>query len=264
VSAPDSSQRRASTGKTTALENLEGNLEQLLGFYRLVGPRSKPLSHQVVLLKKRVERNIDAIRTIASMPQSGRKTAAAKRAKAIGRAVDAFSEASEHYFRMRFLTQEWMCVMLVSFVEAYLEDGLVLVATKNPQLMESAEPLPPSTILEADTLDELKLALRLHWARRTLQGGPQKWLPRLRQMGARGYRGDCSRRLGHLWDTRNLIVHTQGRAHSAHFKKYNLPEPPGKRVRVTGEVLKWWLAGVGAFVDETDRFFLSYGKRSSS
>ena len=46
-----------------------------------------------------------------------------------------------------------MSVMLVSFLEAYLEDGLVEIASKNPKVIKTPV-IEPSRLLEIESIDE--------------------------------------------------------------------------------------------------------------
>jgi len=74
----------------------------------------------------------------------------------------------------------------VTFTEAYLEDGLIGLPEKNPNLLNDAPPIPPNKMMEAESLDELRQKITRHWAHQKIEGGPRKFVPRLKKMGARG------------------------------------------------------------------------------
>jgi len=179
--------------------------------------------------------------------------------EAIQRAVTSFSGSVTEFIHVHNFLYSWMSVMLVTFVEAYMEENLELIARKNPTLLKNADPVSLDVIFESDSLEDLKAELRQQWAKRTLRGGPEKWLKRIQEMGARGYEKDCCLRMQHLWDTRNLIVHAQGVINKGYHKKYsNQKLKVGDRVHVAGNLFSWWLDGLKVFLEPTDQFFFRY------
>jgi hypothetical protein len=67
--------------------------------------------------------------------------------------------------------------------------------------------------IETDCLEDLRIEALREFAGRILRGGgPDIWVKRLKELGARGYSNEDIHRVQHLWDTRNLIIHSQGRA----------------------------------------------------
>jgi hypothetical protein len=68
----------------------------------------------------------------------------------------------------------WQVVMLVTCVEAYLQDLLAPAASVDPTLMaESQRVVPYADVISATSLDDLTSELRAHWARGWLRkGGP--------------------------------------------------------------------------------------------
>jgi hypothetical protein len=180
--------------------------------------------------------------------------------KWLERGASKISAGVETYVQLQQMICEWSGVMLVTFIEAYLEEGLMLIAAKNPKLLKEAEPLNYETVFEADSIEELKNELRRRWANKTVKGGPENWFTRLERMGARGYSEDCRFRLKHLWDTRNLIVHAQAKVSPAYLKKYyhKIALKAGDRIRVNGNTVVWWNQGMKDFFAPTDRFFASY------
>jgi len=230
--------------RTDAYRNFEANFGELLATMKLLMPVE--LQRVTTTVEKRIHRQLNK-----STPSN---------VKAIRTAVSDLTSAVDEYVRGRTMLQDWMAVVLVTLVHAYLEDGLIFIATKNRKLLRAADSLDNDRVLEAASIEELRAELRKQWANKTLFGGPEKWLPRLHKMGARGYKKDCAFRLQHLWDTRNLIVHGRGIATTAYLRKQKNPSvKPGDRVRVSTGLLAWWVQGVQDFVDATDQFFLRYG-----
>ena len=79
--------------------------------------------------------------------------------------------------------------MLVTCIEAYLQDLLVAAATVDPEFMKNSKQVAPyADIVSASSLDELANELRRRWARGWLSDdGPTRWISSLHQMGAKDY-----------------------------------------------------------------------------
>jgi hypothetical protein len=181
--------------------------------------------------------------------------------KWLEREASKFTTGVATYIQLQQMICEWSAVMLVTFIEAYVEEGLMLIATKNQDWVKDAElPLDYETVFEADSIEGLKNELRRRWANKTVKGGPEKWFTRLQRMGAEEYSDDCRFRLQHLWDTRNLIVHAQAKVSPAYLKKYQhkIGLKAGDRIRVNGNTVVWWNQGMKDFFEPTDRFFARY------
>jgi len=91
----------------------------------------------------------------------------------------------------------WQVVMLVTCVEAYLENMLAAAASMDPELMSQSEQRALyADVIAATSLEALANELRTRWARKWLShGGPTRWISRLGKMGARGYPDDLGPRL---------------------------------------------------------------------
>jgi hypothetical protein len=92
--------------------------------------------------------------------------------------------SSERYKRTRQTGRErletatlWQVVMLVTCVEAYLQDLLAIAASVDPKLMDKSQQVTPYTdIISATSLDQLTSELRARWTRGWLSnGGPTRW-----------------------------------------------------------------------------------------
>src|SRR5260370_28844440 len=91
----------------------------------------------------------------------------------------------------------WQVVMMVTCVEAYLQDVLSTAASVDPELMSKSEQVARyADVIAAASLEALANKLRVRWARGWLSdGGPTRWISRLWKMGATGYSADLAPRL---------------------------------------------------------------------
>jgi hypothetical protein len=226
--------------KTDALKRFEENLGLLTAFLNRFHPTDLQRSGKV--LGRVIERFKDDPENVAPLT----------------RAANKVSAAVQEYLSASRLSHEWLGVMLVTFTEVYLEDGLISLSALNPKLIKDAPPIDHHRILETESLDELRHEVRQRWAHQKVEGGPRKFVRRLKDMGARGYDEKDIFRIEHLWDTRNLIVHSRGIVDVAYIKKYNHLQT-GVHVKVNLAQLEWWLPAMKGFVECTDRFFLNYG-----
>ena len=165
---------------------------------------------------------------------------------------------STHVDRLNVATL-WQVVMLVTCVEAYLQDILAFAAEADPGLMSTHEQVATySTIASAHSLDDLARSLREKWARNWVNdGGPSKWLSRLHRMGLRGLAEDLSPRLELLWGIRHVAVHSAGVVTDEFARRHpSVGAKVGARLRVSTTSLATFVIAIGELVDATDRFFL--------
>lgn len=156
---------------------------------------------------------------------------------------------------------EWMMVITVTGVEAYLVDVLALAAAKAPQIMnESDQRASYQEIVEASSTQELAAELRRRWARNVVDdGGPSKWIKRLMGLGAKGYPGDMAATLEELWGIRHMVIHNAGIA-SLDFRRRH----PGVnlvtsgRIEPTQQAATKYLEMAEEFVKLTDRHFAAW------
>lgn len=106
-----------------------------------------------------------------------------------------------------FLTH-WMIVMLVTFVEAYLEDFLVMIVQLNPSWCSSEATLSFEDLLDNCTVESLRDKICRRWAKGILKSGkPTNWIRRLESFGVRGYQDNLGDDMEKIWERRHLIVH---------------------------------------------------------
>jgi hypothetical protein len=154
--------------------------------------------------------------------------------------------------------------MLITFLENFLEDGLMEVAVKNPQIIKKVE-FQAIRIFETESLEELRTELRRNWAQDALRpDGPRTWYRTFQDMGAPILEQKIVQSLEHMWDTRNLIVHGRCIADAAYVKKYaNRGAKVGVEVKVNMHSLAKWLVPLKKFVEWVDTFVLNYGKQKT-
>lgn len=154
----------------------------------------------------------------------------------------------------------WQVVMLVTCVEAYLQDVLTAAASVDPELMSKSEQRAPyADVITAASLEALANDLRARWARGWLSdGGPGRWIERLGKMGARGYANDLVPRLERFWGIRHVVVHAAGVATADFVKRHpGVVKAPGDRVRVNHHDFKKFVEAVRDFLEPTEGFFLA-------
>jgi hypothetical protein len=109
--------------KSDALKDFEINLDALMAFLERLR------SHELLDDTKALERVIK--KETASAPQVN--------IKRLERGVKKYTAAIDKWTAFYRPAVQWMSVMLVSFIEAYLEQGLVSLAAKNPRLVKAVE-----------------------------------------------------------------------------------------------------------------------------
>jgi len=164
-----------------------------------------------------------------------------------------------------FLTvNEWIPVLLVTTVEAYLEDVLVYAARVDPAIMESSRlTVPYADVVTARSLEELKEKLPPRWAGKFLYDhrGPDSWIKKLTKMGACGYRPETAKQMETLWGVRHLIVHSRGFATQEFVRRHpEIGAKVGESILIRLDQLTAWITVVYHFVDVTDFYFVQrYG-----
>ena len=181
-------------------------------------------------------------------------------------AVTKLTRSSERYNRTLQTGRErmatatlWQVVMLVTCVEAYLQDLLAIAASVDPKLMaESQQVAPYADVISATSLDELASELRARWARGWLRkGGPTSWISRLEKMGARGYPDGLAPRLERIWGIRHVVVHAAGVATADFVKRYpGVVAAAGDRVQVGSRDFGAFIESVKGFMEPTERYFV--------
>ena len=176
------------------------------------------------------------------------------------RLLEHFSETFQAGFKRYKTLNLWQVVLLVTCVEAYLQDLLTAAASVGPELMsESQQSAPYTDVIAAKSLEELANELRSRWARGWLSdGGPTRWISRLKTMGARGYPDDLATRLELIWGIRHAVVHINGIAKADFIKRHpGIVKAAGERLRVGSRDFEMFLGAVKDFMEPTEKFFLA-------
>jgi hypothetical protein len=163
--------------------------------------------------------------------------------------------------------REWIPVLLVTTVEAYLKDLLIYAAKIDAAIMESSRlTVPYAEVVRARSFEELKEELKekfpARWARNFVdEGGPDSWIEKLTKMGARGYRPETAKQMETLWGVRHLIVHSRGIATPDFISRHpEIGAKIGERILIRSGQLTAWTTVVYDFVDVTDFYFVQrYG-----
>jgi hypothetical protein len=179
--------------------------------------------------------------------------------------VEKYSDAVNTFLGARELVYDWSAVMLITFLEAFLEDGLVELAKKNPRLLRRIGPFDLKRVFEIESIEELRVEIRRQWAREVLRpDGPQTWSNLFVRLGATAFTKISRLGVQDLWDTRNLVVHAQGIASAAYVKKYPSSKlKVGAHISVSSSKFSVWISDVKDFVLPVEEFFSRY-KTSAS
>jgi hypothetical protein len=184
------------------------------------------------------------------------KPARAKVVRWLNRIVRTLKTSGD---RMQTITR-WQVVMMVTCIEAYLQDVLSTAASLDPELMKNSEQRAQyADVIAATSLDALADKLRARWARNWLSdGGPTRWISRFRKMGVTGYSDDLASRLERYWGIRHVVVHAAGVATPDFVKRHpGAVAAAGDRVRVSHRDLKKFFEAVWEFMGPTENFFLA-------
>lgn len=237
--------------------SLEANLDSIMHMQEVRNREVVASKAQAVRLKLSMIKEIElAKKHLAERPQVHVKLMLEKLSRSLNRFQKNLETRTE---RLQTITL-WQVVMLVTCVEAYLQDVLTTAASVDPELMNKSEQCAQyADIIGATSLDALANELRARWARGWLSdGGPTRWIARLGKMGARGYPKDLARRLEPIWGIRHVVVHAAGVATPDFVKRHpGMVKAAGNRVRVSDHDSVKFVKAIQEFLDPTDGFFLA-------
>ena len=152
---------------------------------------------------------------------------------------------------------DWHVVMVVTFVESYLEDVLADAAGEDPSLMaKSEQAVTYADAVAAESLAALRTEIRHRWSRNFVNdGGPPRWIDRLTRMGASGYERDLGMSLDEFWGMRHMVVHSAGRVTPDFVRRHpSLKRTIGTRLDTTKEQILYYSRQALALVSVTDKF----------
>jgi hypothetical protein len=175
-------------------------------------------------------------------------------------ALRRFNKTLEVRIARMATTRLWQVVVLVTCVEAYLQDVLSAAARVDPTLMaKSDQQASYAEVLAATTLEDLANELRARWAHGWLErrSGSTGWLDSLTRMGAPPYPDAVVRHLERMWGIRHVVVHRAGVADADFTKQHpGVVKAVGDRVRASNPDIALFLRAVTDFVNPTDLYFL--------
>jgi hypothetical protein len=226
---------------------LEQNLDSIMHMLKLS-------HHEVVLMRAQAARALtfatEQVCDIATKPGQAK----------LVRSLNCLSKTLKVRIERYQTIKSWQVVMLVTCVEAYLQDVLAAAASVDPELMSKSEQRAPyADVITAASLEALAIDLRARWARGWLSdGGPGRWIERLGKMGVRGYPNDLGPRLERFWGIRHVIVHAAGVATADFVRRHpGVVNAAGDRVRVNSHDYGKFVEAVREFLEPTDGFFLA-------
>jgi hypothetical protein len=222
--------------------------------------------HKIVLLHKHnLLRARDLSRAVKALGRVEIDLTSEKGRKHLERAMTRTNEVIHTYVQVVTISYEWLSVMLMTFFEAYLEEGLMGIVEKNPAVLKEADRIEGKKLFDTDSIEQLRTEVRREWARQVLRGGgPETWSKRLRALGARGYDDANVRGAQHLFETRNLIIHTQGIANPTYRQRYTNQRFDGDRVKILSDQFMSWVKAVAGFIKPIDTFLLNYAVSKKS
>ena len=183
-------------------------------------------------------------------------------------AVAKLTRSAKHYKKTRQIGRErmatatlWQVVILVTCVEAYLQDLLAIAASVDPKLMADSQRIVScAAVISATSLNELVSGMSTQWARGWLRkGGPTSWISRLETIGVRGYPDGLVPRLELIWDVRHLVVHAAGIATADFIKRHpGFAATAGVHIRLSLEEDSFsaFIDSVNEFIEPTERYFV--------
>jgi hypothetical protein len=240
------------TPHTRALLAFEENLESIRHMLKLS-------RHQLVLMNAQLTKanqSATFAKALVDLAKNPGQTKLVRSLNRLTRSLNTFTVTMEGFHTIK----RWQVVMLVTCVEAYLQDVLTAAASADPELMSKSEQRAPyADVIAATSLEALANDLRARWARGWLSdGGPSRWIERLGKMGARGYPNDLGPRLERFWGIRHVVVHAAGIATADFVKRHpSVVGAAGNRVMVNSHDLKRFMQAVKEFIEPTDGFFLA-------
>jgi len=170
---------------------------------------------------------------------------------------ERFGKQLRSVVRANALVNEWHIVMVVTFLETYLEDVLANTAGVDPSHMaKSEQAVNYADAVEANSLDELRSEIRRRWANNVVRNGsPAAWVQRLRGWGASQLRDDHVEHLDQIIGARHVVVHAAGRVTREFVRRYpSSNRKVGQQIDITTEELMQLTNSVLDFVAVTDKF----------
>ena len=146
-------------------------------------------------------------------------------------------------------------VMLVTFGEAFLHDGLAECALADRSIMGNSEQRASySEVVALGTFEAVERELRSRWARNFVDdGGPKRWIARLSKMFGGEYPADLVVQMEEAWGVRHMVVHHAGVATADFVMRHpRLTGVAGQRLSLPLQLVLDYAEAIGRFVRVTD------------
>ena len=160
--------------KTEAYKNFENNLDHLVRMLNIIP--TADLKKNIVSMKrltKKISREVnEAKEALSKAPDSLQRTLSDLTVDI----NDIVTGITEYTQKSSFLWA-WNSVILVTFVEAYMEEGLEFIAGKNLDLLKNTDPLSFERIVKAESLEDLKLTFGNNGQRKPFGVGQRSGQP---------------------------------------------------------------------------------------
>jgi len=251
--------KKVSTSATSAMATFEANLGTISHWVNLsTNYWNTNLHRSYARLTKRFTKQLEDDGALSDLKEVEiRVNKIAESAKSVNKIVESVKSEVDNILS----ANRWRLVILVTCVEAYLQDVLTDAARLDSSLMKNAQQSALYLqIVRAASLDELELDVRTAWARHWLENrrGPAKWVKSLTHMGARGYPKNLEERMERLWGVRHLIVHRAGRADRQFMDRHpEVVKSIGDMVPISNADFTKFLDVVRDFLEPTEKYFLA-------
>jgi hypothetical protein len=181
-----------------------------------------------------------------------------KRREIVERMKSVLIEPAHEFTEGLLTINQWVPVILVTIVEAYLKEVRIFEAKINPAVMDSSDQsVTYADVVRAQSIGDLTEEMQSKWARNFVDdGGPARWIEKLTRMGARGYDSQTADKMETLWGVRHVMVHSAGIPTREFVRRHpNFRVPVGANIRISLSQLSEWIRLVYHFVDITDCYF---------
>jgi hypothetical protein len=183
---------------------------------------------------------------------------ALERGKIVESIKNVFTKPAHEFTEGLLVINQWLPVILVTIVEAYLKEVRIFEARVNPAAMGSSDQsVTYADVMRAESISDLTAEMQSKWARNFVDdGGPSRWIEKLTRMGARGYDSQTADKMETLWGVRHVIVHYAGNPTREFVRRHpNFKVQVGANIRISLNQVSEWIRLVYHFVDVTDSYF---------
>jgi hypothetical protein len=153
----------------------------------------------------------------------------------------------------------WQLVMMVTFVETYLQDVLSDAAKEDASIIKDSKiSASYEEVISSSSLEALADDIRYKWASRNfITCGPTKWIERLRQMGAKNLSSVLAKPMEEIWGIRHLIVHNSGIVTREFIRIHpHCKSKVGNEYNVSSKSINRYCTVLYTFIIQTDAYLL--------